>query len=343
MGNQVAELTRVDKLTGTQRVAILMLALGTENASRLMGMMTERQVEQISFAIAELKDIPPLLVRSVVSEFKALMMAKKFLLEGGVDMAREMLQNSLGNEKARDLIRRLEEATGSSAFAMFQKADIAQIVQILQNEHPQVAAVILGHLKIERAAEILSHLQDGLRADISFRLATMKKMSPDVLQEIEKYLRERVEGITSEASLITGGPEFVAKLLNATPGSTEKGILENLSERDPTLVEEIKKYMFLFEDILRIDDRTLQRIIKDLDNKDLVLALKGSVQELMEKFTKNMSTRAKDMLLEEMEMLGPVRVRDVEEAQQRVIQVIKQLEDSGEITLLINDDEGIIE
>lgn len=343
MENQVVDRTRLDKLTGTQRVAILMLALGTENASHLMSMMSDRQVEQISFAIASLKDIPPLLVRSVISEFKALMMAKKSLLEGGVDMAREMLQTSLGNEKARDLIRRLEEATGSSAFAMFQKADIAQIVQILQNEHPQVAAVILGHLKVERAAEVLSHMQEDLRADISFRLATMKKMSPEVLQEIEKYLRERVEGISSEASLITGGPEFVAKLLNAAQGSAEKAILEKLTERDPTLAEEIKKYMFLFEDIMQIDDRTLQRIIKDVDSKDLVLALKGSAEDLMEKFTKNMSSRAKDMLLEEMEMLGPVKVRDVEEAQQRVIQVIKQLEDSGEITLLINDDGGIIE
>ncbi len=343
MAAQVLERTSTNNLTGFQRVAILMLALGAENASKLMSTMTNEQVEQISIAIAGLKDITPGLVRSVIQEFKDLMMAKKYMLEGGIDMAREMLKSSRGSDKARDLIRRLEEATGSSAFAIFQKADITQIVQILQNEHPQIAAVILGHLKVERAAEVLSHMREELRGDISFRLATMKKMSPDVLQEIEKYLRERIEGIASEASLITGGTEFVAKLLNAASVSTEKMVLEALNERDPMLAEEIKNHMFPFEYILRLDDKTLQRILKDVDNKDLVLALKGSAEDLMDKFTRNMSSRAKDMLLEEMEMLGPVRVRDVEEAQQRIIRVIKQLEDSGEITLLINDDGGIIE
>ncbi len=330
-------------LTGVQRAAILMLALGSENAALIMSNMSDVQVEEISIAIASLRGVTPTMVRSVIAEFKDLMLARKYILEGGIDMAREMLKNSRGAEKARDLIRRLEEATGSGAFAIFQKADTAQIVQILQSEHPQIAAMILGHIDVERAAEVLSHMKEEERIDISYRLATMKKMAPDVLEEIEKHLRDRVEGIASESALAVGGAEHVAKLLNAASASTEKLVLDALNERDAVLAEEVRNHMFPFENILRVDGRTLQRILKDVDSNDLVLSLKGGSEEMVEKITSNMSVRAKDMLLEEMEMIGPVRVRDVEEAQRRVIQVIKQLESSGEITVLLEDEGGIIE
>jgi len=291
-----------------------------------------------------MNNIAPQVVDDVLQEFYDLMLAKQYVMEGGLDYAKEILKSSRGDRGARELLRRIEAATQTSAFALFQTADTNQMVQFLQSEHPQVSALILGHLSVERAAEVLSNLNEDLRSEIAYRLATMNQTSPEVIKEIEHVIRDQMGGIDgSETTLASNGASIVANILNAATIATEKMVLGELEERDPDLAEEIKNLMFLFEDILTLQDKVLQRVIVELENKDLVIALKGASPKLLKKFTNNMSGRAKNILLEDMEALGPVRVKEVEDAQQRIIHEIKRLEEIGEISIRKTENEQMIE
>lgn len=331
-----------DQLTGVQKAAVLMIAVGLEPATGVFQELSDKEVEQITIEIANMDNITPAVIDDVIQEFYDLMLAKQYVMEGGLDYAKEILKNSRGESGAKELLRRVEAATEMSAFALFQTADTSQMVQFLENEHPQVAALILGNLKTDRAAEVLSNLSEDLRADVAYRLATMGKTSPEVVKEVEQVIREQMGGLDSD-SMAAGGASSVAGILNAATISTERMVIEDIEMRDPELAEEIKKLMFLFEDILDLDDRVVQRIISEIDKKDLVVALKGSSNELVKKFTNNMSNRASGILVEDMDAMGPVRVREVEEAQQRIIQRIKQLEELGQISVRKTAGEEMIE
>jgi len=333
-----------EQLTGIQKVAVLMIAIGIEPASRIFKEMSDKEIEKVTIEIARINNIAPQVVDEVLQEFYDLMLAKQYVMEGGLDYAREILKNSKGDRGARDLLRRVEAATQSSAFSLFQTADTNQMVQFLENEHPQVSALILGHINVERAAEVLSNMDEELRSEIAYRLATMTQTSPEVLKEVEHVIRDQMGGIDgSETTLASNGATIVANILNAATISTEKLVLGEIEARDADLAEEIKNLMFLFEDIITLQDKVLQRVIVELENKDLVLALKGAEPKLLKKFTKNMSSRAKNILLEDMEALGPVRVKEVEDAQQRIIHQIKRLEESGEISIRKTSNEEMIE
>ncbi len=332
-----------EQLSGTQKVAVLMIAIGLEPATGIFQELTDQEVEKITIEIANMDNITPAVIDAVLQEFYDLMLAKQYVMEGGLDYAKEILKNSRGEKGAKELLRRVEAATEMSAFALFQTADTTQMVQFLQSEHPQVAALILGHLKTDRAAEVLSNLDEELRADVAYRLATMGKTSPEVIKEVEQVIREQMGGLDSDAGTASGGSSAVANILNAATISTERMVLEDLEMRDPDLAEEIKKLMFLFEDILDLDDRVVQKIISEIDKKDLVVALKGSSNELVKKFTNNMSNRASGILIEDMDAMGPVRVKEVEEAQQRIIHRVKQLEELGQISIRKTSGEEMIE
>ena len=334
----------ISDLTGIQRVAVLMIAIGLEPASRIFKELSDTEVEQVTIEIANMNNIAPQVVDEVLQEFYDLMLAKQYVMEGGLDYAREILKSSRGDRGARELLRRVEAATETSAFALFQTADTSQMVQFLQNEHPQVSALILGHINVDRAAEVLSNLNEDVRSEVAYRLATMNKTSPEVVREIEHVIRDQMGGIGgAETTLASNGASIVANILNAATISTERLVLEELEERDPDLAAEIKNLMFLFEDILTLPDKVVQRVIVDVDKKDIVVALKGASQKLQKKFTKNMSSRARSILLEDMEALGPVRVKEVEEAQQRIIHQIKHLEEIGEISIRKTENEEMIE
>lgn len=332
-----------ENLTGIQKVAVLMIAIGLEPATRVFKELTDQEIEKVTIEIANMNNITPRVVDTVLQEFYDLMLAKQYVMEGGLDYAKEILKSSRGEKGAKELLRRVEAATEMSAFALFQTAETTQMVQFLENEHPQVAALILGHLKVDRAAEVLSNLDESIRSEVAWRLATMGKISPEVVKEIEHVIRDQMGGFDNETGMASGGTSVVANILNAATISTERLVLEDIEVRDPDLAEEIKKLMFLFEDILDLEDRVVQRVISEIDKKDLVIALKGSSGPLVKKFTKNMSNRASSILIEDMDALGPVRVKEVEEAQQRIIQRVKQLEELGQISIRKTASEEMVE
>lgn len=336
-------LDDVKKLSGIQKAAVLVISVGMDTASKLLKSLRDEEVEDLSLEIARIKNVKPEVIEAVNREFYDMMMAKQYILEGGLDYAKNILSTARGTDEANDMFRRLEAETGSSAFGVFQANETTQIASFIQNEHPQVAALILSQLKKERSAEILSHLSDDLQGEITFRLASMDKISSEVIDEIEEVIKEQMGGVDAVGDRVKGGTSVVANILNEANISVERNVIKDIEERDPVLAEEIKKQMFLFEDIAHFDDRTVQIIINEMDKSDLVLGLKGVSDELSNKFLKNMSTRAVDMLKEDMEALGPVHVKDVEDAQQRIIKKIKQLEEDGQITTRKMDDNEIVE
>lgn len=333
----------ISSLSGTQKVAVLMISLGVEKASTILKELKDDEVEQITIEIAKMDDISPEVVDEVVKEFYGLMNEKRFLLEGGMDYARHVLTETKGRYEVRGMMKRLESKTGNDTFGLFQSAETAQIVQFLQNEHPQIAAVILAHLNLNRAAEILSALDPEFQGEVSMRMAKLGSVSPDVIEEIEEVIRDQVSATYTQAENIRKGSSAVANILNETDLATERRILENIEKLDPGLAEEIKNQMFLFEDLLDLDDRDVQAIIGVVERSDLVLGLKGVADELIQKVLDNMSSRAKEMLLEDMEASGPVHKKQVEEAQQRIVSEIKRLEEEGQITTRKSDSEELVE
>jgi len=322
----------VASLTGIQKVAILMISLGLETASKLLKNMRDHEVEKVSLEIAMMNNLSPEVADAVVEEFYMIMQNKQFGLEGGISYAKTVLAEALGSKEANEIFRKIETKTGTNVFGVFETSDINNIVQFIQNEHPQVAALILSQLKPERSAEILSYLDEKFQFEIAYRLASMDQISVEVITEIEEVIKEHIGGIDALGERVKGGADAVASILNEANVSVEKNVIKSIEEVDPLLAQKIRNQMFLFEDIVHLDDRTVRLIINEMDKSDMVLGLKGVSDDLVNKFLNNMSARAKDMMRDDMEALGPVHIKEVEKAQQRIIQKIKQLEDAGTIS-----------
>jgi flagellar motor switch protein FliG len=320
------------KLSGTQKVAVLLISLGVEQASTILKELKDQEVEDITLEIANMENVSPEVVDEVVREFHSLMHSKRFILEGGMEYARNVLTETKGRQEVRGMMKRLESKTGNDTFGLFQSAETSQIVQFLQNEHPQIAAVILAHIKESRAAEILTHLDPEFQGEISLRMAKMGNISPDVIEEIEEVIRDQISSTYSQSENIRKGSSAVANILNEADIATERTVLGNIEELDAKLAEEIKNQMFLFEDIIELDNRDVQNIIGVVDRSDLVMGLKGVDEELVQKILDNMSSRAKDMFMEDMEATGQVHKKQVDEAQQRIVSEIKKLEEEGQIS-----------
>lgn len=331
-GKNTRYIDDASKLTKSQKVAVLMIALGVQEASHLLRELRDEEVEQITLEIAHMDNISGSVVEDVLNEFHELIEAKKFVVEGGIDFARNVLEQTKDKKEVESLLKRLENVTGNDAFGMFQENDITQIVQFIQEENPQIAAVILAHLKLNKAAEILSHLKEDFQVEVAYRLATMNNISTEVVEEISAVMEEQMSNLYAERDNVNKGTSAIADILNEASIATERAVIENIGKRNPKLAEEIKNQMFLFEDILTLEDRYVQAIIAGVDKNDLVLALKGGEQEMVDKFTGNMSSRASDMFNEDMEALGPVHIKQVEEAQQRILKKIKELEEQGQIS-----------
>ncbi|AER65821.1 flagellar motor switch protein FliG [Thermovirga lienii DSM 17291] len=321
------------ELRGRKKAAILLILLGPERAAQIYRHLDEASIEFLTLEIASVRKITSEERRAVLKEVQELVMAKEFLGKGGVSYARELLEQALGKEKAEDLLKRLTSSLQSKPFDFLRTSDPVQLFSFLQGEHPQTIALILAYLPPDKAAAIISGLPGELQADVAFRIAKMDSVSPEVLKEAEKVMERKFSAVVGADFSRAGGIDSIVAIINKAGRKTEKQILEILDEKDPEMAEEIRKKLFTFEDIVKIDDKSLQKVVRDVDTKDLAMALKGVSDDLREKFYRNMSSRAVEMLKEEMEYMGPVRLRDVEEAQQKIVNIIRKLEEAGEIVI----------
>ncbi|MBR3457661.1 MAG: flagellar motor switch protein FliG [Selenomonadaceae bacterium] len=321
------------EFTNQEKAAILFIALGPEYSAKLFQHMDDDEIERITLEIASHKQVSAEQKAAVVSEFYQMAMANDYISTGGLEYAQNVLEKALGAEKAMDIINRLTTSLQVRPFDFLRKTDPSQLLTFIQNEHPQTIALIIAYLEPDQAAIILGALPTDVQADVAKRIASMDRTSPDIIREVERVLERKLSTLVNQDFATAGGVEAVVEVLNRVDRTTEKSILEALEVDNPELAEEIKRRMFVFEDIVLLDDRSLQMVLREVDNKDLSLALKATPAEVSEKVYKNMSSRAADMLREEIEFMGPVKIRDVEEAQQKIVGVIRVLEEKGEIVV----------
>lgn len=320
-------------MSSSQKAAVLMIALGPEFSALLFKHLTDEEVEKLTLEIANQRQVEPEVKQMVISEFYQMAMAKSYLSTGGLQYAQDVLEKALGAEKASMIIGRLTTSLQVRPFDFLHKTDPAQLLNFIQNEHPQTIALIMAYLEPDQAAIILGSLPQEKRAEVSKRIAEMDRTSPDVLRDVERVLERKLSSLVTQDFTVAGGVKSIVEVLNRVDMSTQKEILDSMEVDDPELAEEIKKLMFVFDDIVMIDDRSMQRVLRDVDTKDLSLALKAAQAEVSEKVFKNMSKRAADMLKEELEFMGPVKLRDVEDAQQRIVGIIRALEEKGEVMI----------
>jgi len=323
----------VDDLTGTQKAALLLIALDTENAASIFKNIDPNDVETISAEITKVRNIPSNVVDQVINEYYNMITAREYVLEGGLEYAQSVLEKSFGLAKALEIIEKVKTVTTLHGFDVLKKADSAQLVNFLNKEHPQTIALILSHLSPDQTAEALKELPDELRADVVYRIATLGKISPQTLKQIEQVVDELAGFSINQSMSKLGGPKSVATILNRTSATMSKEVISDLEEKDPDIANEIKRLMFIFDDIIHLQDRDIQRILKEVDRKDLALAMKISEDKVKDKIYANMSERAADLLKEELQFMGPVRLKEVESAQSRIVEIIKMLEEQEEITI----------
>ena len=326
-------MAREDKITGLQKAAVLLIALGPERSASVFKHLKEEEIEELTLEIANTRSITPQVKDNVINEFYEICLAQQYIAEGGIGYARELLEKALGTEKASDVINRLTASIQVKPFEFVRKTDASQLLSFIQDEHPQTIALILSYLGPQQCAMILSALPPERQADVAKIIATMDRTSPDVIKEVEKILESKLANLVNQDYTIIGGVDHVVEILNTVDRGTEKHIMETLEIEDPELADEIRKKMFVFEDILLLDDRAIQRVLRDVDNNDLAIALKGSNEEVQNAIFNNMSKRLAVMIKEDMDFMGPVRMKDVEEAQQKIVNIIRKLEDSGEIVI----------
>ena len=326
-------MTTAMPLTGKQKAAILLITLGPELSSQVMKSLKDDEIEKLTLEIANQRKVTQELKDEVIAEFYELCLARDYMSTGGLDYAKEVLEKALGAEKAVSIITRLTSSLQIRPFDAIRNTDPTQLLNFIQNEHPQTLALITAYLQPEKASMIISALPGEVQSDVVKRIATMDRTSPDVIRDVERILERKLSAMVTQDFTTAGGLDTVVELINRVDRTTERSIMENLEVQDPELAEEIKKRMFVFEDIILLDDRSLQMVLREIETKDLGLALKGVSEEVSNKVFKNMSKRAAEMLKEEIEFMGPVRIRDVEESQQKVVNVIRRLEDSGEIVI----------
>ncbi len=330
------------EIPGRRKAAILLVMLGPEKAAQVLKHLAEEDVEMLTIEIANLGKVPDEEKRAVLEEFKELLKAREMLTAGGIEYAKEVLEKAFGPEKAMQIIERLVSSLQVRPFEFVKKADPLQLVNFLQNEHPQVIALVMSYLEPTMAAQVLGALPEELQIEVVKRIALLERTSPEIVKEIEKNLERKLSGIVSQQFSKVGGIDTAAEIMNNIDRQTEKTIMERLSQESPELAEEIRRRMFVFEDILKLDDRSVQLVLREVDTRDLALALKGASDEVKEKIFKNMSKRAAQLLKDELEFMGPVRVKDVEEAQQKIINVIRRLEEAGEIVIARGGGEELI-
>jgi len=309
-----------------------MIAVGTEGSAGILQNLSEDEIESITREIVRLRNVEPDHIQEIVEEFYHMMRAQDFIAEGGVAFAEDLLKKSLGEDKAVEFLRRIDRLMKVKGFNVLKNVDPNQLLSFIQKEHPQTIAFVLAQLNPAQASSILIDLPPELQAEVVLRFSSMERVSPETIQSVESVLESRIDFSQSTSRL--GGVKAIAEILNLVGQSAERAILSKINERAPEIATEIKNLMFVFEDIVILDDRSIQRVLKEVDNKELALALKHVSAETKKKIFANLSERAANVIKEEMEYMGPVRLRDVEEAQQHIVDVIRRLEESGQVVVV---------
>ena len=321
------------EMDGVEKAATLLITLGPEKSAKIFKHLKEEEIEQLTLEIANTSSVSPQTKEKVLSEFYEICLAQQYIAEGGIGYAKELLEKALGEEKAKDVIGKLTASLQVRPFEFIRKTDPSQLLNFIQDEHPQTIALILSYLPASQASMVVSSLPPEKQADVARRIAQMDRTSPDVIKQVEKVLERKLSSLVNQDYTIVGGVDAIVSILNSVDRGTEKHIMETLEVEEPELADEIRKKMFVFEDILLLDDRAIQRVLRDVDNADLGVALKAANEEVQNVIFKNLSKRLAAMIKEDMEFMGPVRMKDVEEAQQKIVSVIRKLEDAGEIVI----------
>ena len=325
--------TNTQDYTGIQKAAILLIALGPERSADIFKHLKEDEIEELTLEIANTRSVSPQVKEDVLNEFYQICLAQQYIAEGGIGYAKELLDKALGEDRAKEVITKLTASLQVRPFEFVRKTDPSQLLNFIQDEHPQTIAMILSYLTSAQAALVIGALPPEKQADVAKRIAMMDRTSPDVIKEVERVLEKKLSSLVNQDYTIVGGVDAIVNILNTVDRTTEKHIMESLEIEEPELADEIRKKMFVFEDILLLDDRAIQRVLRDVDNADLGVALKAANEEVQNVIFKNLSKRLAAMIKEDMEFMGPVRMKDVVEAQQKVVSVIRKLEDSGEIVI----------
>jgi len=321
------------ELLGVQKAAILLIALGPERSALIFKHLKEEEIEDLTLEIANTRAITPQIKEQIIEEFYQVCLAQQYIAEGGIGYAKELLEKALGEDKAMDVIGKLTASLQVKPFEFIRKTEASQLLNFIQDEHPQTIALILSYLNPGQSALIISALPPDRQADVAKRIALMDRTSPDVIKDVEKILESKLASLVNQDYTIIGGVDSIVEILNTVDRSTEKHIMEILEMDEPELADEIRKKMFVFEDVLLLDDRAIQRVLREVDNSDLAIALKGANEEVQNAIFNNLSKRLAAMIREDMEFMGPVRMKDVEEAQQKIVNIIRRLEDSAEIVI----------
>nr|WP_176444675.1 flagellar motor switch protein FliG [Paenibacillus herberti] len=329
-------------LTGRQKAAILLITLGPEVSAQIFKNLREEEIEQLTLEIANVRKVDSIERDTIMGEFYQICLAQEYISQGGIAYAKDILEKALGVQKAQEVLNRLTATLQVRPFDFARKAEPTQILNFIQNENVQTIALVLSYLQPEQASHILSSLPQDKQADVARRVALMDSTSPDVISQVERVLEQKLSATVTQDYTNAGGIDSIVQILNGVDRGTERTILDSLEIQDPELAEEIKKRMFVFEDIVNIDNRAIQRIIRDIENSDLQLALKVASEEVREAIFRNMSKRMAESFKEEMEFMGPVRLRDVEEAQTRIVATIRRLEESGDIIIARGGGDDII-
>lgn len=333
----------VKKLTGKQKAAILLISLGPDASAQVYKHLTEEEIEKLTLEITNVRKVEASVKEEVIDQFHQIALAQDYISQGGIEYAKTVLEKALGKTDAMNIINRLTQTLQVRPFDFARKAEPEQILNFIQQEHPQTIALVLSYLDPVSAGQILSELPQEMQANIAKRIAEMDRTSPEIINEVEQILERKLSATVTQDYTQTGGIEAVVEVLNSVDRSTERTILDALELEDPDLGEEIKKRMFVFEDIVTLDNRAIQRVIRDVDNEDLLYALKAASEEVKEVLYRNMSQRMSDTYKEELEFMGPVRLREVEEAQTRIVSIIRRLEEAGEIIIARGGGDDIID
>jgi flagellar motor switch protein FliG len=331
---QAATALKTQDMSGKQKAASMMVYLGSEKSAQLFRHLNDEEIELLTLEISGVRSVPPELINELLYEFYGMCLANNYIGAGGISYAREVLEKAYGKEKTMEIISRISASLQVRPFDFLNKAEPSQLFNFIQGEHPQTIALILAYMDAAKAALILSSLPAERQADVAKRIAIMDTTSPDIIKDVERVLEHKLSALGPQEMVVAGGVQSLVEIINRVDRGTEKAIMETLEIQDPELAEEVKSLMFVFEDIIMIDDRSIQRILREVETQDLALALKGGVsQEVSNKIFSNMSSRAAEMLHDDIDFMGPVRLRDVEEAQQKVVNVIRRLEETGEIVV----------
>jgi flagellar motor switch protein FliG len=332
-----------EKMTGLRKAAVLLVQLGREQSARVLAQLRDTEVEELSSEIVRLGMVDETTADLVLTEFQELVTLTSRTSQGGLDFARQMLEASVGADRADEILSRLSASLADVPFSFMQDADPRQVLSFLQDEHPQTTALILAHLSTGQASQILSGLSPELQTDVAHRIARMDRTSPEIIREVESTLERKLSAVLQPSDLSTvGGLQMLVDIINRTDRSTERLILEGLESRSPELADQVRSQMFMFEDLAALEDRAVQLVLRQVEGGDLATALKGVRADVREKIMSNMSERARENLADEIGMLGSVRLRTVEEAQAKILQAVRTLEASGQITVRRGDDDEYV-